>query len=415
MMQVTQTMMLQIRLAAVYVFFGTLGSLASALPATAAPLDDFGPPAEGDPSAFTGPFIGLKFARKQLENLPPANDGAFVGGPTETFLDAGVNIAVPEDEQRKGGKFDIPTNGLPSPLFGAQSFSQQMLRFEEFGTDSLDPAAPPAVLTFPLPTLGPGPEQDPLSVAASQPAGASLDAFLVQPGISPFPMQFSNRVDLNPWRQPIEDFLFRLLVTPPAEGRPPGKGWSHQRWNEFFPEIFFKTVQAGSRENSGFRDDRQRHHYLLGEFGPGGLYHNTAGLPATEGTTGGIRIRFHPDMPVQNHKSLWTFDGTLPPKLLMVRHGQPVLLRHYNALPIDPGANRGFGLHTITTHEHNGHSPAESDGYTNAFFSRVSSMIIAGRCSWPATIPSIPTPPIPGRLFPVQREKPSLSTMVIPV
>jgi FtsP/CotA-like multicopper oxidase with cupredoxin domain len=28
----------------------------------------------------------------------------------------------------------------------------------------------------------------------------------------------------------------------------------------------------------------------------------------------------------------------------------------------------GFGLHTISTHEHNGHNPAESDGYTNAFF-----------------------------------------------
>ncbi|MDE0874461.1 MAG: multicopper oxidase domain-containing protein, partial [Acidimicrobiales bacterium] len=28
----------------------------------------------------------------------------------------------------------------------------------------------------------------------------------------------------------------------------------------------------------------------------------------------------------------------------------------------------GFGVHTLTTHEHNGHSPAESDGYANAFF-----------------------------------------------
>ena len=73
-------------------------------------------------------------------------------------------------------------------------------------------------------------------------------------------------------------------------------------------------------------------------------------------------------MPVQDHKALWTFDGTLPPKLLMVRYGQPILMRHYNALPIDPSANHGFGLHTISTHEHNGHSPAESDGYTNAFF-----------------------------------------------
>ena len=31
-------------------------------------------------------------------------------------------------------------------------------------------------------------------------------------------------------------------------------------------------------------------------------------------------------------------------------------------------ANFGFGLHTLSTHEHNGHTPAESDGYTQAFF-----------------------------------------------
>jgi hypothetical protein len=73
-------------------------------------------------------------------------------------------------------------------------------------------------------------------------------------------------------------------------------------------------------------------------------------------------------MPVQDHKSVWTFDGTLPPKLLMARYGQPIMMRHYNGLPIDPAANRGFGLHTITTHEHNGHNPAESDGFANAFF-----------------------------------------------
>jgi FtsP/CotA-like multicopper oxidase with cupredoxin domain len=223
-------------------------------------------------------------------------------------------------------------------------------------------------MPFPGPVLGPAPEQDPISVAAGGPAGAVLEAFLAQDGIAPFPTEFSNTFDLNPWRQQIEDFLFRPLNEPPAEGRPPGKGWSHQRWNEFFPEVFFVTAQAGARENGGFRDQRQLHRYQVGEFAPDGLYFNTAGLPATEGTTRGIKIRFHPNMPVQNHKALWTFDGTLPPKLLMVRYGQPVLLRHYNALPIDPAANRGFGLHTITTHEHNGHTPAESDGFTNAFF-----------------------------------------------
>jgi hypothetical protein len=97
-------------------------------------------------------------------------------------------------------------------------------------------------------------------------------------------------------------------------------------------------------------------------------------------------------MPLQNHKSLWTFDGTFPPKLLMVRYGQPVLMRHYNALPIDPSANNGFGLHTISTHEHNGHSPAESDGFANAYFFPASTTTTAGRSSWPATTPSTPAP-----------------------
>jgi FtsP/CotA-like multicopper oxidase with cupredoxin domain len=73
-------------------------------------------------------------------------------------------------------------------------------------------------------------------------------------------------------------------------------------------------------------------------------------------------------MPIQDAAALWTFDGTFPPKLLKVRYGKPVLMRHYNALPVDVSENRGFGLHTLTTHEHNGHTPAESDGYTNAFF-----------------------------------------------
>ena len=44
------------------------------------------------------------------------------------------------------------------------------------------------------------------------------------------------------------------------------------------------------------------------------------------------------------------------------------LMRHYNALPIDVAENSGFGVHTLTTHEHNGHNPAESDGFANAFF-----------------------------------------------
>ena len=342
----------------------SIGALGISL-ATAAPLDEFGPPPAGDPSAFTGPLIGEEEAIDALAILPPANEGSFEGGVTGTHEDATSTNVLPPELQTS---FNIPTNGLASPLFGAQPYTQQMLRFEEFGTEPLDPGGPAPAVEFPRPATGLAPEQDPSSVAASAPNGAELEAFLAQDGIAPYPTQFSNTVDQNPWQTDIEDFLGRALEAPPAEGRPPGQGWAHQRWNEFQPQVFFKTAQAGARVNGGFRDARQLHHYELGEFGPGGLYHNTAGIQATEGTTAGIAIRFHPNMPIQDHRSLWTFDGTLPPKLLMARYGESILMRHYNALPIDPAANSGFGLHTISTHEHNGHSPAESDGYTNAFF-----------------------------------------------
>ena len=287
-----------------------------------------------------------------LAGLPPANEGAFEGGATGTHEDAAEQTLIPEVDLTSN-KF--PTNGKPSPLFGATSFSQKLLLFEEFGTSSVPTSFTPGG-TLPLPTaLDRGPD------------GAALDDFLAEP-IYPAPTRLANDRDENPWKPVIEAFLGRELDTPPAEGRPAGEGWAHQRWNEFPPEVYFKTTITGARQNNGLRDSRQRHGYSIGEFGPGGLYHNTAGLASTNGTTRGIDIKIHPRMPTQGPNSVWTFDGTLPPKLLMGRYGEAILMRNYNALPIDPSANRGFGLHTITTHHHNGHNPAESDGFANAFF-----------------------------------------------
>ncbi|HEX6883789.1 MAG TPA: multicopper oxidase domain-containing protein [Planctomycetota bacterium] len=290
-----------------------------------------------------------------LAGLPPANEGAFEGGQTGTEHDAGLNNSVQENEQTNGGTFNVPTNSRPSPLFGAQPFTQRMLLFEEFGTEPM-PTTFNRGVSFPSPAN-----------ALRMPDGGALDAFLRQ-RIFPAPAVLANEVEENPWRARIESFLGRTLITPPADGRPPGNGWAHQRWGEFTPQVHFQSVMTGARRNGGVRDSRQRHGYSRGEFAPGGLYHNTVGAPGFDGTTAGIDIRFHPNMPIQDPQALWTFDGTLPPKLLMARYGDPILFRHYNGLPIDPSANRGFGLHTITTHEHNGHNPAESDGFANAFF-----------------------------------------------
>ncbi|MFS2201180.1 multicopper oxidase domain-containing protein [Pseudomonas sp. Pseusp3] len=336
--------------------------------ANAVPLDDVSQPPPTDPSAFTNPPADPKAALDAILAMPPAFQGAIAlpngAFGTRNTTTATDNVLPPALQT----SFKIPTNGKPSPLFGAQPYTQQLLLFEEFGTEKLDPSLPAPPMTFPVPLAGPAPTQDPNNIARSGPSPSALEAFMRQPGLYPFPSQYSNVLDRNPWKAQIEAFLNRHPVGSPAEGRPPGKGWSHQRWNEFYPQVAFKTVQAGAQLNSGMRDRRQLHNYAVGEFGPGGLYYQTSETPAILGTTKGINTRFHPNMPIQNHKALWTFDGTFPPKLLMVRYGQPTLMRHYNALPIDPSANMGFGLHTLTTHEHNGHTPAESDGFANAFF-----------------------------------------------
>jgi FtsP/CotA-like multicopper oxidase with cupredoxin domain len=136
----------------------------------------------------------------------------------------------------------------------------------------------------------------------------------------------------------------------PCEGRPPGPVWCHQRWDECPPGVAVEATQAPATTN-----------YV---YNPQVAPSLNSGINPSHG----MPLRFHPDMPIQNPSSVWTFNGTIPPKLVMGKYGEPVLFRHHNGLPADVRQNGGFGRHTISTHEHNGHHGAENDGFTGAYF-----------------------------------------------
>ena len=292
---------------------------------------------------------------------------------------------------------NVPTDGAPSPVTAVGAFDQQMLRYEEFEMRTLDQSG--------------GTKSDPKDLPAPEsaydfPDGGKVDEFLSKP-LYPFPLRDANEAKPNPWQSVIEATHTGTLtpiagkaVASFADGRPPGVFFGHQRWDEFFPPVYFETIVTGARVNSGLRDPAQSHHYEFGEFGPGpdnvsgtdddGLYHTlyrysgpvhpsspfyASADPATgevninvQGTSQGIPVALHPNLPIQDGQSVWTFDGSFPPKLLLARIGEGILLRVQNGLPIKFEANRGFGNHFITTHEHNGHNPAESDGFAQAYF-----------------------------------------------
>lgn len=167
-----------------------------------------------------------------------------------------------------------------------------------------------------IPTGAP-PSPVPATLAFTQPL-PRLDELQSKPvaALSPFPTRLSNQT------------FNAAKGIGPVEGRPPGPDWEHQRFKEFFPKVAFEVFQR----------------------------------PVEPG------FRWHPALPVQETEKIWTFNGTFPPKLIKMRYGEPVLFRHHNALPLDPAANGGFGRNEITTHLHNGHTPAESDGFAGTFF-----------------------------------------------
>ncbi len=136
----------------------------------------------------------------------------------------------------------------------------------------------------------------------------------------------------------------------PVEGRPPGAVWAHQRFDTFPPEIAIEMIQGQACTNRIYQ--------------PGVPSSLNCGIAPSDG----LPLRFHTHWPTQNPAAVWTFNGTIPPKLVQARYGEPILFRHHNGLSPRVTDNGGFGRHTISTHEHNGHHGAENDGFTGAFF-----------------------------------------------
>jgi len=198
----------------------------------------------------------------------------------------------------------IPT-GLPrSPLFGVQPFTQPMPRFDVL------PRNPVSALS-PAPTAQANTTRQPLNTALEG----------VRPG-----------------------------DTGPIEGRPPGPIWAHQGFSQFSPSISIYATTEGAKVNSVYN--------------PGVASAFNSGIVASTP----FPPRFHPNLPDQGPLAFWTFNGTFPPKLMQVRYGEPVLFRNRNKLPYSVTQNGGFGRHTTSIHEHNGHHGAENDGFTGAYF-----------------------------------------------
>ena len=198
----------------------------------------------------------------------------------------------------------IPTGTPRSPLYGVMPFTQ------------------------PLPRLN---EQKPHDLV---PVSVGKEVVLEWKGLPNEP--YSKRTSWHTEFSASGGTRFRNPLTGrgPMEGRPPGEYFAHQRWLEYLPK-------------KG--------------------YCMSLGCPETH-------VSLHPGMPSQGDNKIWSFGagnmsaGALPPPLLKVRYGEPVIFRHYNNVAQHEEDNGGFGSISQSTHNHNGHNASTSDGASNAHF-----------------------------------------------
>ena len=229
----------------------------------------------------------------------------------------------------------ITTGGVIAPIHGLSPFVSSAYADGGSGSSSgsgsgIPTGAPPSPLFGVQPFSTPMPRFD---VLQRKPVAS----------LTPAPTAQSNQT-----LQPVDPALGGGYG--PIEGRPPGPVWAHQKFAQYAPQIAVEACQAGATTNSVYNPAV-----------PSSL---NSGIDPTHS----IPLKFHPSLPTQDPYHVWTFNGTIPPKLVQGRYGEPILFRHHNKLPADVTKNGGFGRHTISTHEHNGHHGAENDGFTGAYF-----------------------------------------------
>ena len=201
-----------------------------------------------------------------------------------------------------------PTGVPRSPLFGARKFTDPWTRVRSQSPISLSPRQVGAEVIADFPANVGEPSAKRLSYHTDF-------TNLQNRGVS---------ITDNPFRNPLTN-------RGPLEGRPPGEAFSHQRWQEFFPNVGY--VLSWTQCQSG--------------------------------------TRFSSSMPDQGPNSVWCFGsrldtrGSMPPPLIKARYGEPILTRIYNRTPINRADNGGFGRNESQLHFHNAHNGAESDGAAN--------------------------------------------------
>ena len=116
--------------------------------------------------------------------------------------------------------------------------------------------------------------------------------------------------------------------------------------------------------NTAAGEGRTVSHQAFAQFPPQRFYE----LIQQQGT---VSMALPNELPPQ---TIWGFNGITPGPLFVERYGVlgspgngSILVRQRNNLPSNNG---GFGLPSVTTHLHNGHTPLESDGFPCFFFAQ---------------------------------------------